>query len=227
VIRVGRWWARGVDGTVQWLDRVAEEGVVPKVRRRLRRGNVDRQLVPGEHVVDEVRHHWVAYTWPVLVLLAMLVLLVRSLLVVPVDTLWVPLLVCALLLAYGSDRFMRTWLERLVITDSRVVRLSGVYNRKVAWMPLVRVLDITVDRPFWLRALGCGHLVLENAAQEQGLRDVRYIPQPGERALRIHALRTGATNGAPAPQPTRRRVPDHPAHPSVTSRESYRRQHLA
>ena len=65
-------------------------------------------------------------------------------------------------------------------------------------MPLSRVLDITVDRPLWLRPLRAGHLTLENAAQEQGLREFRFIPHPNERALRIHALRTGSSS-APTP----------------------------
>jgi len=219
--RLGRWWSRRVDGTIVWLDRVADEGLLPKARRRVLGVNPDRQLVPDEHVIDEVRHHWLAFVVPSLVLLAAAALLVRSLAVVPVTVLWVPLLVCVVLAGWGSDRWLRAWKDRLVITDSRVVRISGVYSRKVAWMPLARVLDITVDRPFWLRPFGCGHLVLENAAQEQGLRDVKLIPRPGDRALLIHALRTGV---GPAQEPPRRpRPPDHAPAP----RERYRRHHLA
>ena len=219
--RLGRWWSRRVDGTVVWLGRVADEGLLPKARRRVFGVNPDRQLVADEHVIDEVRHHWLAFVVPSLVLLAAIALLLRSLLVVPVDALWVPLLVCVVLVGWGSDRWLRAWKDRLVITDSRVVRISGVYSRKVAWMPLGRVLDITVDRPFWLRPFGCGNLVLENAAQEQGLRDVKLIPRPGDRALLIHALRTGV---GPAPEPSRRpRAADHGPVP----RERYRRHHLA
>jgi hypothetical protein len=219
--RLGRWWSRRVDGTVVWLDRVADEGLLPSARRRVLGVNPDRQLVPGEHVIDEVRHHWLAFVVPSLALLAALALLVRSFAVVPVNVLWVPLLVCLVVAAWASDRWLRAWKDRLVITDSRVVRISGVYSRKVAWMPLGRVLDITVDRPFWLRPFGCGHLVLENAAQEQGLRDVKLIPHPGDRALLIHALRTGV--GPEVEPPRRPRAPDHSAEP----RERYRRHHLA
>jgi len=219
--RVGRWWSRRVDGTVVWLDSVADEGLLPKVRRRLRRTNPDEQLVPGEHVIDEVRHHWIAFLGPILLLLLMVVLLVRSLLMVPIDVLWVPLALCLVLFMFASDRLARAWMDRLVITDSRVVRISGVYNRKVAWMPLTRVLDITVDRPLYLRAFHCGHLVLENAAQEQGLRDVRLIPRPGDRALLIHALRTGVAREAVADRERPIRVPGHAA----SSRGERRRGH--
>lgn len=227
--RLGRWWSRQVDGTVVWLDRVADEGLVPKARRRLAGANPDRQLAPNERVVDEVRHHWLAFVGPTSVLVLAAALLVRSLVAVPVDVLWVPLVLVAVLAGWGSDRWLRAWKDRFVITDSRVVRISGVYSRKVAWMPLVRVLDITVDRPFLLRPFRCGHLVLENAAQEQGLREVRLIPRPGDRALLIHELRTDAGR-PPAPMvpvAPRRARPDHDARRSSTRREVYRRQDLA
>jgi hypothetical protein len=209
VSRLGRWWARRLDVAVTWLDHVADEGVVPKARRRLRRDEPDRLLLPGESVMDEVGHHWVAYTWPVTVLVLAALLLARSLLVVPVDVLWVPLVLVALMAGYGTDAFLRVRRERFLITDTRVMRLSGVYSRKAAWMPLSRVLDITVERPFWQRPLGCGHLVLENAAQEQGLRVIRLISHPGRRALLIHQLRTHGGEAAAA-SPSR---PAHSRHP--------------
>jgi hypothetical protein len=90
------------------------------------------------------------------------------------------------------------------------MRVSGVYSRKAAWMPLSRVLDITVDRPLWLRPIRAGHLTLENAAQEQGLREFRFIPHPNERALRIHALRTGGPGPSVPPQPPPSTRPNHP-----------------
>lgn len=176
--------------------------------------DVDRRLLPDEHVVDDVRHVWVVFVWPTLLLLLSGVLAVWALLVVPIDSLWLPLLVAVVVAGYSGDRWARAWKDRLIITDSRVMRVSGVYNRKAAWMPLSRVLDITVDRPLWLRPLRAGHLTLENAAQEQGLREFRYIPEPNARALRIHALRTGVASPGGTPREADRsrassRRPDH------------------
>jgi hypothetical protein len=179
--------------------------------------DVDRQLLPDEHVVDEVRKVWVAFVGPALIVVIALVVTVTAMVTVSVDVLWLPLSVGVLGLGVGADRIARVWRDRLIITDSRVMRVSGVYNRTAAWMPLSRVLDITVDRPLWLRPLRAGHLTLENAAQEQGLREFRFIPDPNNRALLIHGLRTGAAT--PTPVPTRttgpRRVPDHPARRST------------
>ena len=52
-------------------------------------------------------------------------------------------------------------------------------------MPLTRILDITVDKPLHGRILGFGHLTFESAAQEQGLRDIRYVARPDQRDLTI------------------------------------------
>lgn len=188
------------------------------VLRRLMDPDVDLRLVPGEQVIEEVRHVWVLFVWPVLLLAVAGVVAVAALLAAPVETLWIPLLVALLIAGYGSDRFLRAWRDRLVITDSRVMRVSGVYSRRAAWMPLSRVLDITVDRPMWLRPLRAGHLTLENAAQEQGLRDFRFIPNPNHPALLIHGLRTGVIDESPAaPRPA-------PAdHPTLPARRRVRR----
>lgn len=172
--------------------------------------NVDRQLLPDEHVIDEVRKVWVAFIGPSLIMLGGLVLLLWSLATVPVRSLWLGLVIGVLIIGFGLDRYLNVFKDRLIITDSRVMRVSGVYSRKAAWMPLSRVLDITVDRPLWLRPLNAGHLTLENAAQEQGLREFRYIPHPNERALLIHALRTGGGGSSAPPPPPSGRRPTHP-----------------
>lgn len=79
--------------------------------------------------------------------------------------------------------------DRFVITDSRVFRVWGLFSLHEAEMQIARLLDVTVVRPWWLRPFNSGHLVLENAAQKQGLRDIRYIPDPHDIARAIHAQR--------------------------------------
>jgi hypothetical protein len=206
-------WADRVGARVTgWLDEVAEDGVVPSVARPLARVDVDRELIPGERLVEEVRHHWVLYVLPTLALLGTLVVGIAVLARTPLDVLWVPAVVLGGVAGWATYRIAVTAKDRFLVTDSRVVRVSGVFNRTAAWMPLGRVLDITVLRPWWLRPLRCGHLVLENAAQEQGLRDVRYVPDPGRHARLIHALRTHSDPG-PAPRLPHGRPVDLPGRP--------------
>jgi len=55
-------------------------------------------------------------------------------------------------------------------------------------MPLSRILDISVKKPLHGRLLGFGHFCFESAAQEQGLRDIRYVGRPDERDLAIQRV---------------------------------------
>jgi uncharacterized membrane protein YdbT with pleckstrin-like domain len=79
-------------------------------------------------------------------------------------------------------------MDRFVITNMRVFRIRGVFSRTLATMPMTRILDITVEKPFLGRVLGFGHFVFESAAQDQGLRDIRYVGRPDERDLIIQRL---------------------------------------
>ena len=91
----------------------------------------------------------------------------------------------ALHLAYHA---LKEHMDRFVVTNMRVFRISGVFTRKVATMPISRILDISVDQPFLGRIMGYGHLTFESAAQEQGLRDIRYVGHPSERDLTIQRV---------------------------------------
>jgi hypothetical protein len=51
-----------------------------------------------------------------------------------------------------------------------------------------RILDITVEKPFIGRVCGYGHFVFESAAQDQGLRDIRYVGRPDERDATIQTV---------------------------------------
>lgn len=151
--------------------------------------DVGRHLLreEGEDIVDVVRKHWVCYVKAALIAFAGLVVLVLSLFV-KFSAAWVPLVVGALLICYAIYRAMLFSSDCFVITNMRVFRLSGVFNKQLATMPLTRILDITLAKPLLGRALGYGHFVFESAAQEQGLREIRYVPRPDERDLAIERV---------------------------------------
>ena len=79
-------------------------------------------------------------------------------------------------------------MDRFVITNMRVFRVHGVLSQQLATMPLSRILDITVMKPLHGRVLGFGHFVFESAAQEQGLRDIRFVGRPDDRDLAIQRV---------------------------------------
>lgn len=141
----------------------------------------------GEVVVDEVRHHWVVYLRPALQGVVALVLL-AVVPFTPIDLAWVPLVVAVGLVAHAGWRALSEHVDRFVITNMRVFRVHGVFSQQLSTMPLTRILDITVAKPLHGRLLGFGHFVFESAAQEQGLRDIRYVGRADERDLAIQRV---------------------------------------
>jgi hypothetical protein len=101
---------------------------------------------------------------------------------------WLPFMVGAGLLLYAGWRALTEHMDRFVVTNMRVFRVHGVLAQHLATMPLTRILDITVNKPLHGRILGFGHFVFESAAQEQGLRDIRYVGRPDQRDLAIQRV---------------------------------------
>ncbi len=151
--------------------------------------NIAKHLLrdEGEVIVDEVKHHWMAYFRPGLEALIALALLVATPFL-SVDLASVPLIIAFALLAHAAWCCLREHRDRFVITNMRVFRVHGVLSSSLATMPLSRILDITVKKPLQGRMLNYGHFVFESAAQEQGLRDIRYVGRPDERDLSIQRV---------------------------------------
>ncbi|RCK71056.1 PH domain-containing protein [Desertihabitans brevis] len=194
--------------------------------------HVGRHLIvdEGEVVVDEVHKHPLAYGgW-----VAGLVLCIGLVAAAPLaGSGWWLLLAVGLLAALVClYRIQLAHMDRFVITNMRVFRVSGIFSQRLATMPIQRILDIAVHKPLVGRVFGYGHFVFESAAQDQGLRDIRWVGRPDERDLTIQRViqrsgvrRAMAVSGddvpvgppepaprrahAPAPVPAPRPVGDH------------------
>jgi membrane protein YdbS with pleckstrin-like domain len=81
--------------------------------------------------------------------------------------------------------------ERFVITDKRVLLISGLLTRKVAIMPLSKVTDLTYERSLMGRILGYGVFVMESAGQQQALSRIDYLPTPDQLYHQVSALLFG------------------------------------
>lgn len=152
----------------------------PEIRKHLLRDE-------GEVIVDEVPHHWVAYWRAVLWALLGLASVVLAA-VVTMNLAWFFLLVAGGLLAFAAYRALSVHMDRFVVTNMRVFRIKGVFSQQLATMPLSRILDITVRKPFLGRLLGYGHFVFESAAQAQGLREINTVGRVDERDLTIQRV---------------------------------------
>ena len=141
----------------------------------------------GERVIDLVYHHPIVFWRPIIeaVLTGFLWLLA---LVGPIELGW---LFIALGFVAGVHALYITLRERrdvFVVTNMRVFRASGVFSVRIATMPITRILDITVEKPLLGRILGYGHFIFESAAQEQGLKNIRFIGDPDARDLTIQRV---------------------------------------
>jgi hypothetical protein len=136
----------------------------------------------GERIVDEVRHHGVVYGAPVLELVAAAGLFVVFLFS-DVSIAWLPLLLAFVVVGHAAWRALNEHMDRFVITNMRVFRVKGVLAQRLATMPIARILDISVEKPMTGRMLGYGHFIFESAAQEQGLKRIRFVGRPDQRDL--------------------------------------------
>jgi hypothetical protein len=160
--------------------------------RLLRDGSPD-----DETKVDEVRQHWVSYIKAVVVAILGLVCLVW----VPFSSPkvgWFPILLGLGLLFWSGVMALQRNIDRFVVTSDRVFRVHGLLNRTEVEMPLTRILDTTVYKPLQGRLLNFGHFTFESAAQDQGLRDIRYVRDIDKRRLKIQEVtRDAGLRGRP------------------------------
>jgi hypothetical protein len=131
----------------------------------------------GSRAESIVASHWIVYVPRVFEALAGVMFFYVFLNASPKAG-WLPLLISLGLILHAAWKSLEHFLDVMVITDIRVFRITGLPVRKRASMPLTRILDITVERPFLGAVLDYGHFVFESAAQTQGMKDVRYVPHP-------------------------------------------------
>ena len=164
---------------------------------------VTRHLIAeeGEIIIDEVRRHWMANLAAYLeVVLALAVLVL--LFFIDLRYWWVPVAIAAFIVSHAWYKMLATHMDRFVITNMRVYRVHGIFNQHLATMPMQRILDIAVHKPLIGRMFGYGHFVFESAAQDQGLRDIRFVGRPDERDLTIQRViqRAGLRGSARVPR---------------------------
>jgi membrane protein YdbS with pleckstrin-like domain len=169
--------------------------------------DLERYLLPSERRVVAVRRHWARLAEPALSALAGLVVLMWLDQVLPVPLPFVRDLLLAGWVGLLARLTWRTleWREDwFVVTDRRLLVRTGLVTRKVAMMPLMKVTDMSYDRPPVGRLLGYGEIVIESAGQDQALRRIRHLPHPDALYLEICELLFGPAAPVPGSGPWHR-----------------------
>jgi membrane protein YdbS with pleckstrin-like domain len=152
-------------GMVSWLD-----------------PHVDRYVLStaDEEKVVEVKKHWAAsaLAW---VRLAIGIVIFISAFAYQSLVYWVFVIIGGALAGQALWRILEEYRDRFVITNQRVFRVHGVLSTTRASIPLVRILDITVNKSVIGRWLNYGHFVFESAAQVQGVNEIRYVKDIDQR----------------------------------------------
>lgn len=143
---------------------------------------IDEYILPTERRVIRVRQHWSTLLGQMTQTALVLVVLVAIQRYFPasvvIDNLtWYGGLVAVLRLTIIVALW---WVERIVITDKRVMLSKGIITHNIGMMPLGKVTDLTFERTMTGRIMGYGTMIIESAGQIQALNRIDYMPRPEE-----------------------------------------------
>jgi len=140
----------------------------------------DEYLLDSERRVIRVRLHWASLAWDIFETIALLAVAVMVSYLLPPslwlvqNILWYAALFVLLRFAYVV---LNWWVERIVVTDKRMMMTTGIITTKVLMMPIGKVTDLTYERPLMGRILGYGTMIVESAGQIQALNRLEYLPK--------------------------------------------------
>lgn len=81
-------------------------------------------------------------------------------------------------LGWLAYRTLHWWDDHLMLTDKRIMRVTGVFTSKMEDMPISKVTDRTIQHSFMGILLHYNYMRLETAGQKQSLEHIPYIPHP-------------------------------------------------
>ncbi len=152
--------------------------------------SVSRYLLPNEQQVIAVRMHPAILLPSISLVLAGLVVAgllssVTSGNGALLDIIWLAWGVLLLHLVWKVGNWS---VDYYVVTSHRMLLITGLLARNVAFMPLDKVTDMSFQRSAKGRLLGYGKFVVESAGQHQALRVVDFIPYPEQLYLEVTAM---------------------------------------
>lgn len=143
---------------------------------------IDEYLLPSERRVIRVRQHWAVLFGDIVETAAFLALVIVAQTYLGgnafVDNVTFYLALVALLRL--TARTIEWWVERIVITNKRLMIGQGIIVHNVGMMPLSKVTDLTFRRTLGGRIANYGTMIVESAGQIQALNKIKYMPQPEE-----------------------------------------------
>ena len=148
----------------------------------------DEYLLDSERRVIRVRLHWACLAWDIFEAVALLAVAVMVSYLLPPsmwlmqNVLWYAALFVVLRFAY---QVLTWWVERIVVTDKRMMMTTGIITTKVLMMPISKVTDLTYERPLMGRHPRLRHDDRRVGRSDPGAEPAR-VPAQGRAGLRRH-----------------------------------------
>jgi hypothetical protein len=144
-----------------------------------------RYLALDERLVTRVRRHPAVLSVTILQTLGVVVLglILSGLIGSKGEAGAIDTVLAFIIMAAVARLGWRLWewsVDRIVVTDRRILEVSGLLSRKVASMPLDKVTDMTYRRTFVGRLVGYGAFIVESPGQKQAVEMINFIPQPDD-----------------------------------------------
>jgi membrane protein YdbS with pleckstrin-like domain len=173
-----------------------------------------RYLASGECVpLPPVRRHWSVLAKPFFQMVGVVIaaLLVGSIFSPNDGNDFIDTLAGVVTVIFFLRFLFYVWLwavNRIVVTDQRIIEESGVFNRKVASMPLTKVTDLEFHRSLMGRIVGYGQLNLESAGQKQAIEKIEHLANPDRFYADFTTLLAGIHGAPPPPPPISYELPE-------------------
>lgn len=92
------------------------------------------------------------------------------------------------LLSVMAGRCLAYRYTRYVLTNHRVLRLSGVFRRDYEWISWSKVTDVAVRRSLADRWFGTATFKIQSANELSGFKEMVDVPKPAEFAQAISSM---------------------------------------
>jgi membrane protein YdbS with pleckstrin-like domain len=164
--------------------------------------NTSRYLAADERIVLETRRHWSVLLGPGLTSGAAIGAASLIAALVPSgaagnlagDVLGLIVVVALVRIALKSWQWSA---DRVLVSDQRILEVSGVLSRRIASMPIEKVTDMTYRRSLLGRLLGYGDLVIEAPGQREVLEALDKLPHPDDFYRTVTSLVTAGLTDIP------------------------------
>ena len=142
------------------------------------------QLMPDERAITQTRQHWLVVAPTLAATALVLIVLIVALLLIPstvgstgINTvkLVVGVVVGVAALGWLGIRVLRWRFVTYLLTNRRIVMETGVLSRNEESIPLDRVQNTRIRRPFGERLIGAGSIEIESAGRD-GAEVLHFIP---------------------------------------------------